>query len=140
MFKKFNYLCDDAKKIRDEVFVKEQHFQNEYDDIDNYAIHLVFYNNEIPIATCRFFQGENKDEYIVGRIAVLKEHRGNHYGEIILNTVEKLIKNDGGSIISLSAQIRVQAFYEKFGYKAVGEKYFDEYYEHINMKKCIREV
>lgn len=140
MFKKFNYLCDDAKKIRDEVFIKEQHFQNEYDDIDNYATHLVFYRNEDPIATCRFFQSENKGEYIVGRIAVLKEHRGNHHGEMILNTVEELIKSEGGTTIRLSAQTRVQAFYEKFGYKAVGEKYLDEHCEHINMKKYINEV
>lgn len=28
MYKKFDYLCDNAKKIRNEVFIEEQHFMD----------------------------------------------------------------------------------------------------------------
>lgn len=140
MYKKFNYLCDDAKKIRNEVFIKEQHFMNEYDEIDNYATHLVFYSNETPIATCRFYKDAIQREYIVGRIAVIKEYRGNHCGEMMMNVIEELILKDGGDKISLSAQVRVQPFYEKLGYVAQGQHYFDEYCEHVHMEKYIGEL
>ena len=43
----------------------------------------------------------------------------------------------GADIISLSAQVRASGFYEKLGYKKHGEIYFDEYCEHIVMKKDI---
>ena len=47
---------DCAKEIRETVFVNEQGFHNEFDEIDNTAAHLVLFDeNEVPIATCRVF-------------------------------------------------------------------------------------
>lgn len=51
--KEYDYLPEDAIKIRNEVFVKEQGFNNEFDDIDNIAKHLLVYENEQPVSTCR---------------------------------------------------------------------------------------
>lgn len=135
MYKKFNYLSPDAKKIREEVFVSEQGFQNEFDEIDNYATHLVFYEKNTPIAVCRYYKDKEKDTYIVGRIAVLKAYRGNHFGQCILEVLEENIVSKGGKKISLSAQVRVQSFYKKSGYVAKGDTYMDENCPHICMEK-----
>ncbi len=124
-----------AKDIRQEVFVKEQGFVNEFDDIDAHAWHLVVYDEETPIACCRFFKGESPDEFIIGRLAVLKEHRGRQLGSLMMNEAERYIRSLGGNTLSLSAQLRVKEFYEKLGFSASGETYFDEYCEHIHMEK-----
>lgn len=139
MYKKFNYLSPDAKKIREEVFVSEQGFQNEFDEIDNYATHLVFYEKNTSIAVCRYYKDKEKekDTYIVGRIAVLKAYRGNHFGQCILEVLEKNIVSEGGKKISLSAQVQVQSFYKKSGYVAKGDIYMDENCPHICMEKIL---
>lgn len=137
MYKRLNYLSPDAKKIREEVFVSEQGFQNEFDEIDNYAIHIVFYEETMPVAVCRYYEDKEKNTYIIGRIAVLKAYRGNHLGHFILEVLEKNILSEGGKKITLSAQVQAQSFYSKYGYVAKGEAYMDENCPHICMEKIM---
>lgn len=137
MYKKTDKLCEEAKIIREEVFVKEQGFLDEFDDIDDVAKHLVFYVEGKPAATCRYYRGKAEGEYIAGRIAVRQEFRGRNLGQHIMEILEENVKKDGGKSIILSAQKRVQGFYEKSGFEAYGEIYMDEHCEHINMIKTL---
>ncbi|MBR1681454.1 GNAT family N-acetyltransferase [bacterium] len=131
--KKFIGLNDDIIKIRTSVFINEQGFKDEFDEIDKTCTHIVLYDNEKPIATCRYFkEGEN---YHIGRVAIIKEYRGKHLGNKIMQIAETEIKNEGGEKIEVSAQVRVSEFYEKLGYNKIGDIYFDEYCEHIRMVK-----
>ncbi len=134
-YKKFNALNDDIVFIRESVFVKEQGFQNEFDDTDKYCTHIVFYDESKPVAVCRYFK-EN-GVYHLGRVAIIKDYRGKHLGNYILQTAENEIKKDGGNYIVVSAQMRVKDFYAKNGYKESGKIYFDEYCEHIKMIKLL---
>ena len=131
--KKFIGLNDDIIKIRTSVFINEQGFKDEFDEIDKTCTHIVLYDNEKSIATCRYFkEGEN---YHIGRVAIIKEYRGKHLGNKIMQIAETEIKNEGGEKIEVSAQVRVSEFYEKLGYNKIGDIYFDEYCEHIRMVK-----
>lgn len=132
-FKVTNTLSEDEKFIRETVFIKEQKFKIEFDDIDDIATHIVMYLDTQPVGCCRLYIQHN--EYHIGRIAVLKPYRGKGYGEKILLEAEKVAKEKGADCIKLSAQVRASGFYEKLGYKKYGEIYFDEYCEHIAMKK-----
>ena len=134
-FTVINTISEDEKLIRETVFVKEQNFKIEFDDIDDIATHIVMYLDNMPVGCCRLYNQEN--EYHIGRIAILKPYRGKGYGEKILLKAEKVAKKMGADSISLSAQVRASGFYEKLGYKKYGEIYFDEYCEHIAMKKEI---
>ena len=134
-FKVTNTLSEDEKYIRETVFIEEQKFKIEFDDIDNIATHIVMYLDNNPVGCCRLYKQEN--EYHIGRIAILKPYRGKGYGEKILLQAEKNAKKMGADSISLSAQVRAAGFYEKLGYNKHGEIYFDEYCEHIAMKKYI---
>ena len=136
-FKVYDELCEDAKRIRTEVFVAEQGFETEFDDTDSKAKHIVGYDCEKPVAVCRYFYDPDHNSYMVGRIAVIKECRGMHYGDKILSFAEQRIKKDGGKNVSLSAQLRVSGFYEKLGYKKVGSVYLDEFCPHILMTKTL---
>lgn len=133
-------LMPECKKIREEVFIKEQKFENEFDDIDEFAYHLVLYQNNEPVATGRMYpDSEDNTAYILGRIAVLKDYRKCHLGKEILSILEEKVKNLGGKKTVLSAQMQAKGFYEKYGYKQSGEVYYDEYCPHIHMEKILGE-
>ena len=73
----YNHCPEDAMWVRITVFVDEQGFRDEFDEIDNIATHLLMLDDsDHPIATCRVFRKDNTDTYIIGRLAVVKEHRG----------------------------------------------------------------
>jgi predicted GNAT family N-acyltransferase len=135
--KVFTILPNDARFIREQVFVKEQGFKVELDEIDNRAIHFVLYKEEQAVATCRVFLEDNSRDYVLGRLAVLKEYRGSHLGERMLKEAEKYLKSIQASSIRLHAQCRVSAFYQKQGYVSYGIIENDEGVPHIWMKKNI---
>ena len=132
----FTTLPQEAKDIRIEVFMKEQGFENEFDDIDNISFHIVVFDEEKPIGTCRFFK-EN-DHYTIGRGAVLKEYRNQHIGNVLLESAEKEIKKLNGALIVVHAQVRVSPFYENQGYIQFGQIDDDEGVPHMWMKKRIQ--
>ena len=108
---------------------------NEFDDIDAKAYHAVIYTGGYPIATGRLFD-ENGEAHI-GRICVRKAYRGRDFGRMIVEALEKQAEKAGYKEVGLSAQTRVQQFYEKLGYRAYGDVYKDEYCPHIAMKKTL---
>lgn len=133
--KTFNKLEPNIRMIRKIVFEDEQGFIDEFDEIDenDKTKHVVLYKDSVPIATCRFFKVN--DEYKIGRIAVVKEYRGQGIGRIIVSCAEEKVYELGGRELCLSSQVRVQGFYEKLGYVAEGEIYMDQMCPHIKMKK-----
>lgn len=134
--KTYTTLPQEAKDIRVEVFMKEQGFENEFDDIDDISFHIVVFDEEKPIGTCRFFK-EN-DHYTIGRVAVLKEYRNQHIGNVLLESAAKEIKKLNGDLIVVHAQVRVSPFYEKQGYIQFGQIDDDEGVPHKWMKKKIQ--
>ncbi len=135
-FRTYCSLPKDAIFIRKSVFMEEQGFTEEFDEKDSVAKHVVLYSSEnIPMATCRYFQnGENKS-YVVGRIAVLKEFRRKHYGAFMLSEVERQVKIAGAEELRLAAQVQATGFYIKMGFSIVGKEFFEEHCPHIWMCK-----
>lgn len=133
--KSYNFLCEEARYIRTEVFMKEQGFKDEFDEWDDKVIHVVLFVDDIGTGTGRLLPGKDDKTFAIGRVAVLKEYRKLHLGKEIIESLEKEARNLGGQRIELSAQCRAQKFYEKLGYIASGEIYLDEFCEHIHMEK-----
>lgn len=133
----YDTLPNDASKIRQAVFVEEQGFHNEFDEIDKRAKHLVLYDNNSPVATCRFFQDESTGNYLIGRIAVIKQYRGKSLGSFVLKYAEAEIEKSGGNCVFLHAQIGAKKFYEKYGYKQYGEMDYEESCPHFWMCKML---
>ena len=133
--KDFNNLPDDALNLRKKVFVEEQGFCDEFDEIDKRAIHFVLYENKNPIATCRIFVGEAKETYILGRLCVLKEYRGKGIGSKILRAAEDKVKVLGGKKLSLHSQYQARDFYKKLGFAEYGEIEYEQHCPHIWLAK-----
>lgn len=135
-YKIFDTLSQEAIDIRTAVFIEEQGFQQEFDEIDNNAYHLIIYENNIPIANGRLYKDNTEENaYIIGRLAVIKTHRNKHLGAKLMMLLESQAKKLHANKISLSAQCQAQKFYEKLGYIPQGEIYLDEHCPHIHMEK-----
>lgn len=134
-FKVYEVLPEEAKRIREEVFMKEQGFVEEFDKTDDTAVHIVMYDGEEAVAVCRVYKEKEERDYHIGRLAVVKACRGKKYGEALLKEAERVIAQRGGKSVQLSGQVRVAEFYEKSGYKRQGEEYLDEGCPHVCLVK-----
>ena len=127
-------LPKEAREMRIRVFCEEQGFtvEEEFDQLDASAYHIVLFDGDRPIATGRMYQDEDGTMHI-GRIAVEKERRGTGTGRILM---EKLLARSleiGTDRIVLSAQCRVIPFYKKMGFCTYGEPYMDGHVLHQSM-------
>ena len=101
-YKIFDNLPQEAKDIRTAVFIDEQGFKNEFDEIDDTAKHILIYHDGKAVGVARFFSEDGK-EYHIGRVAVLKPYRKYGYGKEI--TPERLgeIMLEPGQSVHLSS-------------------------------------
>ncbi|MBO5065399.1 MAG: GNAT family N-acetyltransferase [Clostridia bacterium] len=134
----FDTVPEEARFIRETVFLDEQGFEKEYDENDNVAKHIVVYDNKTAVATCRVYWDKEVNCYHVGRIAVLKPYRGKGLGIRIVTEAEKLVKELGGKEVFISGQLRVAEFYKnKLGYTQYGDTYSEENVPHVALKKSV---
>ena len=132
----YNFLPEEAREIRISVFVEEQGFENEFDEIDSEAVHIIIRNDDgMPVATCRIFWNNEMESHIFGRLAVVKEFRGRGIGSDVLKSALEYVKNSGGEKLMLHSQCTAIPFYEKLGFESFGEVEYEENCPHIWMKK-----
>lgn len=124
---------NDAFYVREQVFVKEQNIDTNlvFDDLDNEAIHVVVYENNMPVGSGRIIR--DNDEYLIGRIGVLQENRGKDYGDLIVRMLIQKGFDMGANQIVVHSQLPPVPFYKKIGFKEVGEIYEEASIEHITM-------
>ncbi len=132
----FRIIPQEAIEIRQKVFVEEQGFQNEFDDIDTIAMHFVLFDDmETAIGTCRVYEDAQNKTYVLGRLAVTREYRGKNSGRLIVKKAEEYVQSLGGKELRLHAQCRITEFYNKLGFSEFGDIDDDEGCPHIWMKK-----
>lgn len=133
--KVYSDLPEEAKAIREGVFVREQGFCEEFDETDKKAEHVLLFYGQRPAGTCRLFEREG---WHIGRVAVERAFRDMGCGKLLMRAAEERILERGGDCCTLYAQTRAQAFYEKCGYTAEGEPFSEENCPHVAMKKLLR--
>lgn len=135
---------EDAYRVRSQVFVDEQGFQDEFDAIDEDAamIHLSVYCDGELAGCARLFPSAIEPKidgeeglWVLGRFAVLPEYRKYGLGTKILKAAEEEVRRRGARRAILHAQCRVIPFYEKSGYVPFGPVEFEEHVEHRWMGK-----
>ncbi|MDV7504071.1 GNAT family N-acetyltransferase [Acinetobacter baumannii] len=121
---------EDAKYIREQVFIQEQGIEpeDEWDDFDATAVHFMVYNEGQPVGTARLLP-----QHSVGRVAVLMPYRKQGIGKILMQHIIEYARQHKLPYLKLSAQTYVTAFYEALGFKVQGEVYQDCGIPHIDM-------
>lgn len=127
-----------SRQVRETVFVEEQGYtlEEEFDGHDAVCPHLVLFEEEIPVATGRLIllpDGTAK----LGRIAVLKSHRGLHLGAKIVELLLEKAKSLGAKRAYVSAQCYAIPFYNKFGFREYGKEYPDGRIPHMDMEMAL---
>jgi len=126
----------DILKLRDEVFVVEQHcFYQDCDDIDKEAHHLFYEDNSKIISYLRIYKKyASKDEVSIGRVAVKQEFRGKGLAKELMNEAIKFIENNLNiNNIEISAQSYLIDFYKNLGFIVISEEYLDAGIPHVDM-------
>jgi predicted GNAT family N-acyltransferase len=126
-----------AKDIRVRVFVDEQGFEDEFDDIDDRAWHIEGWDQQRPVAVGRMFESDQPGVYTIGRIAVIREWRQKNIGKAVMEALQDHARQQGAHAVELSAQCSAAGFYEKLGYVRVGDVYMDQFCPHIKMRKSL---
>ncbi|MGB5278637.1 MAG: GNAT family N-acetyltransferase [Gammaproteobacteria bacterium] len=122
---------DVLMSIRQVVFVNEQQVpaELEWDGQDADCTHFLATVNAMPVATARLTpQGQ------IGRMAVLKNHRGKGIGSQLLTTVIERARQLGFNQVFLHAQVSVINFYQGHGFYAEGERFIEAGIEHQTMR------
>ena len=115
---------DDARIVRTRVFMEEQGFQDEFDDIDDdpRTIHVTLYDANALVGCARTFPDPDRPDqpgrWVFGRLA----------------------REAGATEMHLHAQCRVTPFYGRMGYAQYGPVELDEHVEHIWMEKLLDET
>ena len=71
----------------------------------------------------------------VQRMAVIDDARGKGVGAALLAFLEAEARKAGAKRFTLGAQLSARGFYQKLGYREVGEVFVDAGIDHIKMEK-----
>ena len=125
-----------AQAVRTAVFVLEQGIapEDEWDADDATALHAVLFDvNGQALGNARLLQ-PSATVAKVGRMAVLKEARGNGYGARLLQALIRCARQRRHKEIRLSAQRKAESFYAAHGFVAVGEPFDEVGIPHMEMR------
>ena len=127
-----------ALAVRMRVFVAEQSVpaEEELDDEDATATHVIARHNELVIGTGRLLiRAEGTCQ--IGRMAVDQPWRRQGVGGRLLLYLEQEARSQGMSQVMLHAQEYVKDFYAAHGYLERGELFLEAGIPHIEMRKEI---
>ena len=127
-----------ARAIREEVFVREQGFEEEFDEADASSISLVLYFDGNPIATGRLVKVDPAT-YSIGRVAVRKPFRGKNVGTYLMEFLFEKARELGALTVLVHAQLDKQHFYRRLGFidDQDGLVDYEQDVAHIHLRKAL---
>lgn len=126
---------DRIMQVRTAVFVQEQGVpaELEQDEMDPLCRHALLLDAGLPVATGRL-EGDGH----IGRIAVVRSHRGKGLGRRVVTFLEDSARALGLQRVFLGAQLQAIPFYEKLGYRCYGDEFMDAGIAHRRMEKMLK--
>ncbi len=123
-------------KARAKVFMFEQKiWYLDMDNVDYTADHLFLEENGEVVAYLRAFKGDKEGEVHIGRVLSVEHNKG--LGTKLMNNASDYFMKNGVKSIALNSQMTAVGFYEKLGFKAVGNKFIEAGIPHIRMEKAL---
>lgn len=119
------------QRLRTTVFVEEQEVPSEleWDGLDSECVHALAIDSKgTAIATGRMQAGGK-----IGRMAVRKDWRGKAVGSAILGALVAEARRRGLAEVTLASQAHAVPFYERHGFRSVGEHHIEAGIPHQRM-------
>lgn len=122
------------ERIRRRVFIEEQAVPEEleWDGEDEHALHWLAWLGDDAIGTVRLRAGDH-----IGRMAVLREHRGRGVGALLLDAAVAHARAAGTPEVHLHAQVHALEFYARAGFIAEGPVFDDAGIPHRTMRQTL---
>lgn len=129
----------DTFQIRKVILVEEQGvpLEDEFDQYDSEAIHILVFHEDQPSATGRL--RILSDCAKLERICVLANFRQYGLGKAVVQSLEKITKEKGLRKAKLHAQTQASGFYKKLGYTPDSKEFMEDGIPHILMVKNLSE-
>ncbi len=126
-----------AVYLRSRIFVGEQKVDPliEIDEKDADATHIISYDGEKPVATCRILWEPHDEFATLGRLCVLPGYRHTGIGSEVLAFAEDTVRSQGVKELRVHAQVHAEQFYAQNGYTPYGERFVEAGIWHVSMKK-----
>jgi predicted GNAT family N-acyltransferase len=121
------------RHVRQTVFVEEQQvpLEEEWDALDPLCQHVIARDEQgQPIGT-----GRLTPEHKIGRMAVLREWRGQGVGDALLLALMQQAQLRHWSEVSLNAQVSAESFYARHGFVPHGPRFWEAGIEHQAMRR-----
>lgn len=126
---------------RQQVFsLEQQSIYLDADGADEQSWHLAAWAPalRLPLAYARLVEpGVKYAEPSIGRILTIDAARGSGLGrELVRRAIGHCAELFPGEAIRISAQSRLEAFYQGFGFEIVGERYLEDGIPHTEMLRA----
>lgn len=123
---------ESIRMIRGTVFSDEQNVSPaiDFDGQDEAALHVLVSIGQKPCGTGRMLEDGH-----IGRIAVLREMRGQGLGRRVVEALIGEARARSYARVYLGSQTHAIGFYEKLGFTPFGEEYTEADMQHISMEK-----
>lgn len=121
--------------LRRRVFVDELRFDGalDRDALDDYAMHLVLFDDGKPVATGRI--AHDGKRFVLGKICTLPEARGQHVGDLLTRLlIYKACQF--AETLYIRARLPVAPFYARYGFCEEGEAFDVQGQAHVWM--CVK--
>ena len=124
--------------LRYEVLRKpwNQPYSSTKDNQEDISVHLLMLNNDGEAIAAGRLQINNKEEGQVRSMAVSDDHQGKGLGSAIVKYIEAMAREKKLKYLVLDGRENAIKFYEKLGYRIVGDAYLlFGVIQHYRMKK-----
>lgn len=123
-----------CRALRREVFIVEQGVSeaDELDGLDDSAIHLLAFDGDTPVGTARLLVKGQTGK--IGRVCVRASARGTGLGAALIRAALDTLRHERGvTSAALGAQAQTTGFYEKLGFRVIGDAFMDAGIVHRHM-------
>lgn len=126
----------EIRNIRRVVFQEELGIKKEIeeDGLDNLCMHVLAYDNRVPVATGRIYY--DGWEFVISKVAVLKEHRRKMYGDFIVRMLIDKAMMAGALEIKLKSPKDCVEFFKRIGFENKNLPEGEMVLDTANIHKC----
>ena len=123
-------------ELRDEVLRKPLglHFSQDELEKEKEHMHMAAYEDDQILGCCMLVK-EGDDTVRLRQMAVVNDVQGKGIGRALMQFAENLARDRGYKRITMHARKNAIGFYERMGYRKVGDEFMEITIPHIVMEK-----
>ena len=123
-------------KLREDILRKPLGLSLSPDELENEKDNMLIgaFEDEDMLGCCMLVE-ETRDTVRLRQMAVLNDLQGKGIGRALMNFAENLARDRGYKKLSMHARKNVVGFYEKMGYKVLGDEFVEVTIPHYVMVK-----